>query len=402
MGSLKTGARYRSGGALGLLMSALALASAPSAMAQDTCTTDDDCEHGYSCETNTACPDIACAPGETCDPIDCQATSACVPARDCAEDGDCIEGWKCATATYARCDAGGAAEPVPACKPDDPDCAEADPPQNPEPPPSCEPIVEQYCAPPWALPCETAADCGPGFECTEQVARCSSGSSGSSSGGGSDPSPGEGGAGGEQGDAPLPPENLIAPPECEEEPTGVFACVLIQTPCSTDADCGSGLTCQQQPSAGVCSSGAAPAPGSSGSGSGSGSGGADGSGDIPDSDADRALPAGCTMPEPTYACAPPAYYTAYDTIGRGEATSGQGDIDNGGTVTGTGSPGDEDGEEPPLLSSPGASDPNAEAESGDTMGSSGGCSATGAGASGSALVMLLAVLGLAARRRQQA
>jgi len=383
----------------GLLMSALALASAPTAFAQEsTCTTDTDCEHGYECLSISACPDIACVEGQPCEPIDCEESSSCVPKQDCTADAECSAGWKCATVTYEECDAGGSAEPAPACKPEDPDCVNQDPPQNPEPeqPPSCETIEDTYCAPPWVLPCETADDCGPGFECEEIVRGSCPGSAGSS-GGGSEPSPGDMGA--------APPEDLIAPPECTEEATGVFACVLIATPCMVDADCGAGLTCQEEPSATVCSGGAAPTPGDSGSG------GADGSGDAPpppDSDADRAIPSDCTMAEPTYACAPPDYYTGYDTVGRGEASSG-GDIDNGGgTQTGGGlvnpidDGDDEGGEEPPAFGSPGAGDPNAESASGDTMESSGGCSAAGAGGSGSALMMLLAVLGLATRRRKHA
>jgi MYXO-CTERM domain-containing protein len=391
---LKTEMRF------GLLLSALALASASSASAQETCTTSDDCDHGYECISSTACPDIACAPGNECEPLNCNSTSACVPKSDCAADADCAAGWRCATATYEQCDGGGsAAEPRPACDPADPDCVKEDPPQAPEPaePPSCESITDSFCAPPWALPCETATDCGPGFECTERVSRCSSGgSSGSAgSGGGSDPSPGE-----EEG-AP-PPENLIAPPDCVDELSGVFACVLIETPCAVDADCDAGLTCQEGPNTAVCGGGATPTPGDSGGA---------GDGDLPaDSDADRALPTDCTMPEPTYACAPPDYYTGYDTIGRdGEAASGSGDIDNGGNTSGGGvvspvDPGgeDEDGAEPPAFGSPGAGDPNPQAESSDTMESSGGCSATGADASGSALLMLLAMLGLAKRRRQHA
>jgi MYXO-CTERM domain-containing protein len=392
----------------GLLMSALALASASSASAQETCTTSDDCDHGYECISNSACPDIACAPGEACEPLPCTATSACTPKSDCAADADCAAGWKCATATYEQCDGGGAQEQLPACDPADPDCVKQDPPQDPEPtePPNCEPVTDSFCAPPWALPCETATDCGPGFECTELVSRCSSGGSAGSagSGGGSDPSPGE-----DEG-APLPPENLIAPPECVDELSGVFACVLIETPCTADADCGAGLTCQEGPNTAVCG-GATPTPADSGNGSGGAAGSGDG--DLPaDSDADRAAPIDCTTPEPTYACAPPDYYTGYDTIGRdGEAASGSGDIDNGGNTSGGGlvnplDPGgdDEDGEEPPVFGSPGAGEPNPEAESADTMESSGGCSATGADAdaSSSALLMLLAVLGLAKRRRQHA
>ena len=383
---------------LGFLMSALGLMGAPSAaLAQDaTCTTDNDCEHGYTCEeVGGGCAAVDCAEGSNCVQPECETILGCVPARDCAADSDCIEGWKCITREYADC--GDVAQPS---------CAEGEECVKPEPA-DCGTIEESACVAPWNLPCETAADCGVGFDCIEQIWACDGGS-------GSNPlpapDPGAGGSGGgEDGfappadDLPLPEEEEAAPPpECESEPSGVFVCVLIDTPCVIHADCGAGLTCQEQ-QVGVSCGGSTPSSGGdSGSGEGAGSGGADGAGDAPPDDPDAARAPSCEVPEPTFACAPPSYAASQHWGGfgveedRGGATAGGDPLDDETSNTGT----DGDGEEPPVLSGSNGHGAEGESASGDMMEASSGCSAMGGSrASGSALFMLLAVLGLVARRR---
>lgn len=396
MKRLQTHARF------GLLMSAFALMSVPSgASAQETCATDADCDHGYSCEMVGGCPAIDCAEGSDCEPIECDPASACVPVTDCDADADCAEGWKCASHEQADCD--DIAEPT--CAPGE-DCV------KPEEPVDCNTVTVTYCAPPWALPCEEAADCGAGFDCVEQIAMSCSGSSG---GGGSDPGeptpegdPGPAEADGGAGFAPpadgdpLPPDD---PGSCTSTPTGEFRCELIETTCATNADCAAGLSCQESPSDAVCTSSGGAAPDSAGDAAGAGGAGSGGAGGD-DGAAERPAPPECETPEPTFACAPPNYFDGYgygwgyDLDGRDESTSGGGVVtpDSGSNSDGDpngappASPTDDDGEL--------ASGEEGAAGSGMMSESSSGCSATSSSrASGSALLMVLAVLGLALRRR---
>jgi MYXO-CTERM domain-containing protein len=396
MKRLQTHARF------GLLMSALALMSVPSAVsAQETCATDGDCDHGYSCEVVGGCPDIDCAEGSACEAMECEPAMGCLPVTDCDADADCAEGWECAS--DERSDCGDIAEPT--CAPGEEGCM-----KDPADVPECNTVTVTYCTPPWALPCEEAADCGAGFECVEQIAMMCSGSSG---GGGSDPAeptpsgdpqPEDGGSADfappAEGD-PLPPDD---PGSCTSTPTGEFYCKLIETTCEADADCAAGLSCQEAPSDAVCSNagGDADSPGSDAAGAG-GAGAAGAGGDNGAGAAERPAPPECETPEPSFACAPPSYFDGYgwgyDHDGRGENTSG------GGLVTPDNGGGDGDGPsgEPPAA--PSDDDENASGEegaagSGMMSESSSGCSATSSSrASGSALLMVLAVLGLALRRR---
>lgn len=252
------------GGWSGLAAGVVALSWAVPASAAE-CADNADCPKGFTCEVSesVACPDTPpCPEGESCEePPDCTVEEyrSCV-SIDCSADSDCADGMVCETVTHERCSgSGGAPMPEPGTEPDpgaDPVPPDAAPPEE-----SCEVEERNYCVPKYLLPCEAAADCGPGFTCeaTEQCA-CSTPSSGSggSDGEGSDPGSGEDDA----GDAERP----AAPPEgedgggeddgvddsCECEP-GPAECRLVVTACAANSDCASGMTCEDNPE-GVCSS----------------------------------------------------------------------------------------------------------------------------------------------------
>jgi len=371
----------------GFLMSALALMSTPSAvLAQETCTTDTDCEHGYTCEAiGGDCAAVDCA-GDGCEaPPPCETTLGCVPVTDCSADSDCIDGWNCVTQTIES-DCRPPA-PTPTCDPADPDCVEAD--DEGFAPADCgEPREVSACIAPWLLPCVAADDCGAGFECVERISEWCNGSSGGSDPG--EPTPGAGGAGGD-GFAPPPddgePED-VAPPECGSEPTGEYYCQLLETTCSVDSDCAAGLTCQTFVGDGVCSGGSSDLPPSA----------------TPDGGAEeRIAPPDCQQPEPTYACAPPSFQVSLD-YGHGESRddSASGSADPQ-PATDDESSGPSTGEEPPSAPVDGDGTTNGgtavDDSAGDTMEESSGCNALGAHGNSGVFFMVLAVLGLAGRRR---
>lgn len=215
---------------------------ASQASAQQACG-DTTCPAGFSCQTQPgACPAIACA-DEECPPCNAPDEQYCVPAA-CETDAGCGEGMVCAEYT-TPCDI---AVPDAAECPPGVDCKAADPAFAPAPPPDCTPSTERLCTPRWQLPCETATDCGPGFACVERES-CSSGSSGSSGSAPtpSDREPAKPSDSGAAPAAPLPND----PPVVSCEPTGHFACVMVETACATDANCAAGWTCRDNPE-GVC------------------------------------------------------------------------------------------------------------------------------------------------------
>jgi MYXO-CTERM domain-containing protein len=306
------------------------------------------------------CPEIAigCVEGMECPtppPCETEDVNVCTPAP-CDSDADCGDSMVCFTQTSMACSGGGTA----GCAPGE-ECKPAVPIE-----PECHSITESWCVPPWVPPCAEDADCGPGFHCVEEIARGCSSSAGR-------PTPGSGEP------APPPP-----PPMCFEEPTGRFVCELVQQACSTDADCGAGLTCAQNPTYPVCSP---PSDGGANSGS-------------------------CGDPGvPVRVCLPPGYVNGgYGGTGPGEATTTQTTPDraedpkdaddlgnNGGNTNGTpsgstgGTPGDGD-----------ANGPTAEGAPPPRLVRS-GCSTAGAGqASWPGLIgfMLIAAAPLLRRRRR--
>jgi MYXO-CTERM domain-containing protein len=196
------------------------------AFAQAACG-DETCGKGFTCETAQGACDLSCrvpASGEGCEPCDAQDVQYCAPAP-CSADADCGVGMLCAEQINYDCPTDpGTAPTDPDCPPDS-DCAErvaAD-----EASPSCTTTTVKICTPRWELPCTTASDCGPGFTC-EETENCSS-------------------------------------PGCSREeygtcstevtcvPTGTFSCVMVQTACTSDANCEEGWTCNDNGS-GTCSS----------------------------------------------------------------------------------------------------------------------------------------------------
>lgn len=221
----------------------------------DPCEATADCERGLTCEvvggTACACPAPApdgegFAPPPPCECPEAQDIRACVPGP-CAANADCADGFVCATFEEG---CAGTTEPAAPCRSDDTDCR----PAPSEPPEECTPRTVSMCAPRWVLPCEAADDCGAGFTCeATEVCTCT-GSGGTdtpssepgtpgSSGSGSDSSePSEGGGSSDSADpaegAPLPPEE-----SCTCTPGDENRCRPVETPCSSDADCGEGWRC---------------------------------------------------------------------------------------------------------------------------------------------------------------
>lgn len=205
------------------------------------CTTNQECGRGYECTvvgSSSCAPSAACAPGASCPtPEPCTQTEvrACTPAH-CTVDADCADGMIChewtAQVAMTGC----------ACPSDMPDCTCADPTAPADPPAS-----EKLCTPRYVLPCTTAADCGDGFTCEElQSCGCAG-----SSGGGATP-------GGTPSMAPLPPDGAagasssdVAPPDCNCQPSGDFACVVKPVTCQVDTECAAGWHCIKEVTVGT-------------------------------------------------------------------------------------------------------------------------------------------------------
>lgn len=208
------------------------VASAPSAALSAPAACDLDCEQGFVCElAPAACPAILCLDENdpSCPRCDGEPVPYCAPAA-CESDADCGGGTVCAEQTvFVDC-------PVSAPTPETdrsmvtkaagsmPEAAE------------CTPSVIKQCTPRWQLPCDADVDCGAGFRCAEQQ-RCS------------------------VPPAPADPDERerAAAAEVTCEPSGVFACVVIETSCDTNADCAAQFVCADDLGAACSSSNGRPA-----------------------------------------------------------------------------------------------------------------------------------------------
>ncbi|MBN2194708.1 MAG: hypothetical protein JW751_17970 [Polyangiaceae bacterium] len=384
-----------------------------------TCEVDADCEEGLVCRVVGAtggCSAPTCPEGEDCDvePVceetewracvappcttdeDCGAGLTCVLPEDgslswcepkaCTTDADCGDAsLKCFKETWEECSHSGVA--MPDCAPDAEDCPKPEPAERSE---DCTTLTESYCAPRYLGPCETAADCGAGFDCVpEQVCWCSgsagsAGTSSSSAAGGasssgsesepSDPSgaaPDEGpaesdaGAGDTDGDD----EDVSEDVACGCELTGTNYCAVQEIPCEDDAACPEDWSCVE-----------------------------------PDTAAVDCDPAGseCIAPEPMPSlCEPPSwggdqwYTVGLDGGGQGSAVSAEPtrpedvlDDDEDDDTTGD--------------AQAGATEEEAGADAAEDASEDGGCQvAMGSQGGGSALGLLLGLVGLGALRRRR-
>jgi len=183
------------------------------------------CPEGFVCEEfSTGCPaiDVYCPAGQDCEPQECEPTTetACTPAP-CTTDDDCGTDLVCLETETMACTAVD-------CAPDE-ECEVEEP--------QCEPQIERFCAPRWVGPCETAADCGEGFDC---VAEESCWCSGSSPAYDPDEDPGD--------SAPATPDE----PNCGCGPTGEMMCQAQEIDCSSGDDaCPEAWNCIDNPN-GVC------------------------------------------------------------------------------------------------------------------------------------------------------
>jgi MYXO-CTERM domain-containing protein len=313
------------------------LASRP-AHAQSACSADSDCVKGWTCQVSggTGCAAPACPPGEKCEPqpIDCvsEVYTSCQPAA-CQADSDCAEGMVCYTHTESNC--------APTACAAGQEC----------PVPVCEARTVSACVPRYVLPCTTASDCGPGFQCELGEEQCTCSSSGSAGRSGD----------GDQGGAPAPAEST-----CTCEPSTEMRCRAATVNCAVDSDCATGWTCAVVGSTSDCRSAPEQDPGSGARG---------GATPTPE----------CRPSANIKQCVPPYYTLIPSVLG----------IDRDSSQSPTAGTGD-------VASGNGAIAPTAESGKGDGAStSSAGCAVAPGSRSGSALA-LLGVLGLfgALRRRR--
>lgn len=312
------------------------------AFAESECATDADCSEGFSCQAvgGSGCaapigPDGEPLPDEPCVS---ETFYACVPPPppqcDPAQlSADCPNNQVCVTYTYESCSGGGmssssGSDAMPVCPPEDPTCV---PPEV-----ECSSQAESYCVPRYFAPCEQAADCGPGFDCVEDVYEvCSGSSSGSSS-----------------GSEPLPPDEGT----CETQSSGVNYCRLQEISCDDGAACPEGLVCEtyETPSTSTCSI---------------------------DENGNEV----CTDPEPAppsvSACVPEdwsGWFTASDMGGSSSGGSSGGGLENYGSAVG-GATGQDGTVRDAEVARPEDGTSSGGSSSGGTSGTSGGGGTSGAG-----------------------
>lgn len=238
---------------LSLLVLGAAMSAASAAYATD-CASDADCADGEYCAfADTATP---CIPEDpNCGTTSTSGICTAMPAvtGDCTTDADCPAGLACQ-------EVGGSACATPACPPGEP-C--------PEPTP-CEPTVYYACVAPPPPPCASDSDCGDGLTCIiETYEVCSAGGAV----GAPESLPGGASDGSGTGTDPVV--------DCSTE-TYSYCAPRWMGPCTVDADCGDGFTCEPELSCACSGSDGGSVPpdagtGSSGSSSGSAGGGSSGS-----------------------------------------------------------------------------------------------------------------------------
>jgi MYXO-CTERM domain-containing protein len=220
-----------------LMTSAALAAFSPPLFAQSECNSDADCDKGFNCEVTavSGCAAPACPPDGDCpEPMPCEAAEykSCV-AGPCEADADCADGMVCHKETVEQCSISSCAGT---------DCMEMR---------ECTKEEIAQCVPKWALPCESAMDCGEGFECVAQEA-CNCADTATPppmAEPGPAPAQDAGASGAAVAPVPLPPEEIPTtepmerPVECTCAPAA-SRCQAIVTECTADADCPSDWTCE--------------------------------------------------------------------------------------------------------------------------------------------------------------
>lgn len=150
-----------------IIATALApLLAAGTASADEPCG-ETTCDDGYVCTTmETACPEIACE-GEECPVCDPSSFQMCTPAS-CETEADCAEYMECYA--YERLECPERVELACLDGETDEECGlraevwEAE---------ECVSTEIKECTPRWYNACETASDCGDGFDCVaHEICEC--------------------------------------------------------------------------------------------------------------------------------------------------------------------------------------------------------------------------------------
>lgn len=347
--------------------------SAPTCPEGESCAAEPVCVEGEirECVAPPCAGDADCGPGLTCVVPDDGTLAWCEP-KACTADADCgDEALKCVEDNWEECTGTGVSEP--SC-PLGTDCPEPEAVTE-----ECTTHTERLCAPRYVGPCETAADCGAGFDCVpEEDCWCMGSGGATSSEGLPEPSPGMGGADvvgsgtGGAGTGAMPGEepptggtdtgsrDLSTEPECACEPTGTSYCVLQELPCETDAACPEGWSCVSGPTAVVDCEPAGPA-------------------------------AECVQPEPEPSRCEPPVWRGWVTLGGSDESDSDG-VGVGSTIAPRPA---EDGDATEDLSEV---DAGSVADAEEDV----GCQvAMGSRAGGSALGLLLGLVGLGALRRRR-
>jgi len=318
----------------GALMAATATFVFQGSARAQSCEADADCGAGYGCKTESyeSCynewecnEDGECAPGD----VICETYTSSWCANDnCEADADCPSFMKCQPQTTWVCEgggmggAGGSAGGVAGTGASGVGGAPAD---GGFEEPSCEEVpAPSVCIPRYDLPCETATDCGGGFDCVETYYwMCGGGGPGMGGFGGAGGAVGgTGGDGDGDGDGDGEADGGTS---CEQIPSGTNACQLQDLPCESSSECPEGLECVEQYIYGECTGGMAGTGGAAGTGWG-------GVGGFP-VDGGASDPIECPEPEIVHKCMPSAWHGGggggAGGVGGGMAGAGGGEVDAG-------------------------------------------------------------------------